>query len=333
MASIWKPRGSKNFYVSYYIGTKQVRRSLKTPDRETALEFQAEIQLRLARKDLGLPCDWEVGDFFRKYLAYAEPRKTLRSFQRDRTAIKLFGQFLASQGVSILSQITAKSLDDYMTWRRSYAAPATVNRDINTLLAALNVAVKWGYLRQAPKVSKFRVPEIAYRFLSFEEVRRLLEGAREHPLYPLIASAYYAGLRAGELMNLTWEDVHLDPGWIQVRNKPAWTTKSYKNRSVPLSRKLGRILENTPRISPLCFPRNERGEKHYQVELDRSFKRLTTSLGLSCRLKDLRETFGSHLAAKGVSLYKISRWLGHASLQVTERHYAHLQKSDGDIEL
>jgi len=45
----------------------------------------------------------------------------------------------------------------------------------------------------------------------------------------------------------------------------------------------------------------------------------------------LRHTFASQLAMAGVSLYKISQWLGHSDFKTTQI-YAHLQASDDDID-
>lgn len=38
----------------------------------------------------------------------------------------------------------------------------------------------------------------------------------------------------------------------------------------------------------------------------------------------LRHTFASSLVSAGVSVYKVSKLLGHGSVSTTERHYAHL---------
>lgn len=38
----------------------------------------------------------------------------------------------------------------------------------------------------------------------------------------------------------------------------------------------------------------------------------------------LRHTFASWLTMKGVSLHKISKFLGHSSVTTTEKHYAGL---------
>lgn len=47
----------------------------------------------------------------------------------------------------------------------------------------------------------------------------------------------------------------------------------------------------------------------------------------------LRRTYGSRLVQEGVDIYKISRWMGHSSVKVTEKHYAEFApKYDRDIE-
>lgn len=73
-----------------------------------------------------------------------------------------------------------------------------------------------------------------------EEIRDLLDTARELPsrhsplrpltAYTMIALAYCAGLRLGELVRLDLDDVHLEAGEIAVRE-----TKFFKSRTLPLA--------------------------------------------------------------------------------------------------
>jgi hypothetical protein len=44
------------------------------------------------------------------------------------------------------------------------------------------------------------------------------------------------------------------------------------------------------------------------------------------------QTFASWAAIRGVSIYKISEWLGHSTVQLTQDTYAHLQSYDADID-
>ena len=42
----------------------------------------------------------------------------------------------------------------------------------------------------------------------------------------------------------------------------------------------------------------------------------------------LRKTCGSLLVQNGVDIYRVSKWLGHSSVSVTEQHYIDLLKKD-----
>ena len=55
------------------------------------------------------------------------------------------------------------------------------------------------------------------------------------------------------------------------------------------------------------------------------FKKECRRLGIqNARFHDLRRTFGYNLIKQGMSIYKVSKLLGHSSVRTTEKHYAPL---------
>ncbi|TFB12798.1 hypothetical protein E3V33_04265 [Candidatus Marinimicrobia bacterium MT.SAG.4] len=42
----------------------------------------------------------------------------------------------------------------------------------------------------------------------------------------------------------------------------------------------------------------------------------------------LRKTCGAILIQNGVDIYRVSKWLGHSTVTVTEKHYVDILKSD-----
>ena len=55
------------------------------------------------------------------------------------------------------------------------------------------------------------------------------------------------------------------------------------------------------------------------------FKKEVRRLGIkNARFHDLRRTFGLNLIKQGMSIYKVSKLLGHRSVKTTEQHYAPL---------
>ncbi|NQS99158.1 MAG: tyrosine-type recombinase/integrase [candidate division Zixibacteria bacterium] len=47
----------------------------------------------------------------------------------------------------------------------------------------------------------------------------------------------------------------------------------------------------------------------------------------------LRHTYASHLLMYGVNIFIVSRWMGHSSVRVTEKHYGHLIPETVAVEL
>ncbi len=83
----------------------------------------------------------------------------------------------------------------------------------------------------------------------------------------------------------------------------------------------------------LVWPGANRDKQGRQLSRDKSsvfrpFKAAAKRAGLSkkLRLHDLRHTFASHYMMNGGDIFKLSRILGHSSVIVTEKVYAHLAK-------
>jgi integrase len=57
-----------------------------------------------------------------------------------------------------------------------------------------------------------------------------------------------------------------------------------------------------------------------------------TSSGNRC-FHTLRHTYASHLLMSSVNIFTISRWLGHSSVRVTEKHYGHLIPEAAEVKL
>ena len=77
----------------------------------------------------------------------------------------------------------------------------------------------------------------------------------------------------------------------------------------------------------LVFTTNN--EKFNQVHVSQRFKKyvLKSKLNPSLRFHSLRHTFASWLVQKGVSIYQVSKLLGHSDIKTTQI-YAHLRNED-----
>ena len=105
-----------------------------------------------------------------------------------------------------------------VTVRGKPRGPATVLRYMAALSHAFTIAVKeWGWIDDTPmrKVNKPSLPRGRVRCLSGNERIRLLKTCKASSnsyLYPVVVLALSTGMRKGEIMGLTWENVDLNWG-------------------------------------------------------------------------------------------------------------------------
>lgn len=171
---------------------------------------------------------------------------------------------------------------------------------------------------------------------------------------------FEAGLRRNEIIECRPDWINLQNGTINVKATDTFQPKTRHKRTIPMTKVLSAFLadflaeekkaieteteqciaddKKPPEFLWCIAPTVQRGKSKYRYDFLRPYNTLIKYAG-DKRKEDLswvtphvmRHTFASLLASAGVSLYKIARWLGD-TLQTTERHYAHLQASDSDID-
>lgn len=179
----------------------------------------------------------------------------------------------------------------------------------------------------------------------------------------LVRFAAYTGLRAGELAGLQVRDVNLLRKTVRVertlqRVKGGWTMATPKSdrstRTVPLRASLVEALSQRlavhPRRSEPDAPfwpgrvRGGHGPSKSAADFARPFdhqsfyryyfKPALQRAGLPpVRFHDLRHSYASIMAAAGVDIYKVSRWMGHANVSTTDAIYTHLFHTDHEADM
>lgn len=191
--------------------------------------------------------------------------------------------------------------------------PSSVNLWIKMLETFLHWCQRSGWISSVPKPSFMRTPPSRVRFLSAEEFSRLKKWFESVPPAKSlpVKIALYAGMRRGEITSLKWSDVDFENRFVRIRE-----SKSGRRRDVPVSDALFADL-----ASAKAEAKSEFVVAMPQKSYSRSFFK---KIGVDdFRFHDLRHTFASWLAIKGVSIQIISRLLGHATLAMSLK-YAHL---------
>lgn len=136
---------------------------------------------------------------------------------------------------------------------------------------------------------------------------------------PLFAVALETGLRRSDLLNLRWTSLDFQNGWIRVR-----TQKTKEDVTIPISAACRQALlecRNRPIVSDRVFL-EETGSPLSETRVRRHFAIAKEIAGITRRFRfhDLRHTFASTLASRGVSLQVIAKALGHTSVKMSERY-------------
>lgn len=208
--------------------------------------------------------------------------------------------------------------DQYKIHRRGKVKQETVTKELRTLKAMLNRAVKWKYLLAHPLLDLEFQASLDSKppyFFSVEQLQLLYAAnpARAH-FWQFLANT---GLRRKEVLQLRRE--HLLPNKrLHVLSTSAARSKSRKWREVPLNKSAVSALSAFPAEAEYLFPRVT------PRSLSRMFTDDLARAGLTQgTIHDLRHTFCSHLVMAGVPLRTVQIIAGHSSVTVTEK-YAHL---------
>lgn len=188
-------------------------------------------------------------------------------------------------------------------------------------------------INPAQKVERSRERAHVIRFLSREQIEEQIRVLEACPTIRTLVAVYIlAGLRREEALWLTRKDIDLDAGKygvIHVRSKTVdgefWPPKTKVNRVVPISLRLREYLDRYEvRIVPgAWYLSSPLGKRWHPDNFSQDLRAINEKAGLPWGGLDFRHTFGSHLAMKGESLYKIAALMGN-SPEICRRHYAAL---------
>jgi integrase len=210
---------------------------------------------------------------------------------------------------------------------RPYSA-AAINRPLAVLRHLLQLAYEqqWAPLPSVPKIRLEEEPEGRIVWLEPDEEQRLLDACRASrtpELATIVQIALETGLRKGELIGLTWEQIDLSRGVIRLEGRAtgkAGGTKSGRRREVPMRQVVYDLLA--------AMPEPRRGRVWKQRGIRTAFENAVAAAKLDrldgdFTLHGCRHHFASWFVMRGGSLPVLQQILGHADIKMTLR-YAHL---------
>lgn len=164
-----------------------------------------------------------------------------------------------------------------------------------------------------------------------------------HTLFHILA---YTGLRKGEALALTWDDINLKEGYVEVNKTTATVmgkdgkrklvihdmTKNGEHRKVTIDKLTASLLKayklSQPAKTKLVFPAPKDHTKHMHGQsAGKALKTIIVKNDLKLiTTHELRHTHCSLLFEAGVGMKEVQQRLGHKDISVTMNVYAHVTK-------
>ena len=259
---------------------------------------------------------------------YIERLRNRPSYRTAVPTLAVWTEFLAAMDVVHVSEFTLEAQERFVAWRRerirAFNMPgsnSTLIRELGVVKAALRDAWKRGKLAAVPYVLSLPSPPPRDRFLSVEEVQRLLAQCHQPHLRLYVMLALHTLQRPAAILDLRVSQVDLSSNRIDFL--PPGRVQSKKRRPVvPISATLRPTLERAVRESL---------SGHIVEWNGKPVTKIRTTFQKACRRAGLvgvspyvlRHTGPTLLAAAGVPLRQIGGLLGHSSDRTTELYAKH----------
>ncbi len=238
-----------------------------------------------------------------------------------------FSAFLQTLRNTKAESLTTQRVKDYLQYCHT-----TLRIGENTIHSRIN-ALKF-YYEQVLYREKFfweiprpKKPFILPKVMSEAELSRLFNAAGYLKHKAILFTAYSAGLRVSEIINLQWKHIDRNRGQILIEQ-----AKGKKDRYVTLSPVLEDILVSyykKSKIKPVkyVFESTLAGEAYSARSAQAIFQQAKAKAGIKKEIgfHSLRHSFATHLLEKGTDVRYIQELLGHFSIKTTTR-YLHVAK-------
>lgn len=164
--------------------------------------------------------------------------------------------------------------------------------------------------------------------LTLEEIRELEQGSKTLREQVVIHCLYSLGLRLSEVSNLELQDIDFTQNLVHIKK-----SKTKKQRQIPINKKTQQIIThyidqersiNKGRKLLQGLKGDLSPDGIYQ-NLKRIVKRTTIKKRIYPHL--LRHSIASHLLQRGMDIEQIGKYLGHTSIESTQR-YTHLAETN-----
>jgi len=316
------PRGRRG-------GRKQFTLSEEIKTEEAAREIERSVVMasRQRRINKPIPQKTMVADLFEDYLRWYHLHKKKSTWTDMKRAWEnsLMGTF----GDLDISEVSEGHYNMYQQLRTITVSNRTVNKELHYFS---------GFMRWCREMKKFPLEPIQYAelpysrplpiILSFDEVDRFMEAAKQEPFYyAFFQILYTAGPRFSSAANLRMSDFDYDNLTIRIVQKGgAWKLLPITQEAADAVQKI--IEPRKDKNNPDAYIFSVRKSGDPLTTARKAILRICKGAGIKKRVHPhlLRHSIATHMLAANIDLRTIQEMLGHSKVSTTEI-YTHIDLS------
>ena len=327
------------WYANWQEGPKQQRKSLRTRNHEVARQKARTLEAELSGAVPRQTGTVDIAAAVQAYIDWQDSNdRAPKTMLKYRDVLNRFATHCREAGVRPVHAITTQTVDEFgVRRRRDGMAAKTVYTELTIVRQWLNFAVSRRMLAVSPvSGTKLVKPKPTPRDYWRQDKLDAIVDTAKGPYKAAYLLMSETGMRVGEVIHLTWDDLTLDgPAPVaHIRAKEVvagakpWRPKNGEERAVPLSPRAVAMLRSLPRRRRWLIDRmngtaatanKPANDRHILAYL----KTVLAKLGLEGTNHKFRHSFCTIAVLAGVDFFTLRRWVGHVDEEAL-KIYVHI---------
>lgn len=342
--------------LGYDENKKRIKKTVSSMDKDKLQKKINDLKYKNDRHLLTNPSDYTVGEWVSFWLeTYKKQSIKPTTYDMYKGSLERYikpkiGHYKLGKLNSIIVQKFINDISEQGLSKKDGLSQSSVKKVFITLSQACKQAVSANILYQNPcdSVQLPKKPSRQAVAFTAEEQERFLSHCKGDTTFEnLFIFAFNTGMRLGEMLALTWDDVDLENKIVNVdknlsvvnnydegaekKNKIIIdTTKTESgSREIPLNKSAFKCVEtqlqNNKKDSPFIFY-STTGTALMKRNIYRAFNNIIEKADIKNHLTihSMRHSFATRLLEKGADIKTVSELLGHKSVQITLDTYSHV---------
>ena len=337
---------SRIWYANWQEGPKQQRKSLRTRNHDVARQKARVLESELSGAVPRQAGTFDVAAVVQAYLDVQESNdRAAKTMMKYRDVLNRFAAHCQAAGVRLMHAISVQTIDEFgVRRRRDGMAAKTVYTELTIIRQWLNFAVTRRMLNASPVAgTKLVKPKPTPRDYWRQDKLDAIVDTAKGPYKAAYLLMSETGMRVGEVIHLTWDDLTLDgPAPVAhiranevVAGAKPWRPKNGEERAVPLSPRAVAMLRSLPRRRRWLIDRmngtaatanKPANDRHILAYL----KTVLAKLGLEGTNHKFRHSFCTIAVLAGVDFFTLRRWVGHVDEEAL-KIYVHIADEQAQV--